>query len=95
MLPWRNESLGSYAVIVSYGVEEFEGGAGEVHTTPLLVSSDDTAYPRRCVSASGLRHVEMAFRDGCARLEKVALAGAHWSEREHWRRVLRNMTGLE
>jgi hypothetical protein len=87
--------LGSYAVIVSSGVEEFEGGTGEVRTTPLLVSSAETAYWRRWVRASGLRQVEMALRDGCARLEKVALAGAHWSWREHWRRVLRNMTRLE
>ena len=89
--------MGSYAVIVSYGgVAEFEGGSGEVRTTPLLVSSEETAYWRRCVRASGLRHVEMALRDGCARLEKDALVGAHWSWREqHWRRVLRNIVGLD
>jgi hypothetical protein len=72
-------------------LEEFEAQAGGLRTTPLLVSSEETAYCRRCDSAKGLRHVEMAVLDGCARLEMVALAGALWSCREHWRRVLRNM----
>jgi hypothetical protein len=71
--------------------EDFEGQAGELRTTPLLVSSEEMAYCRRCARARGLRHVEMAVLDGCVRVVKVALAGALWSWREHWRRVLRSM----
>jgi hypothetical protein len=38
-LPWRNESLASYAVIVSSVAENFESQPGGPRTTPLLVSS--------------------------------------------------------
>jgi hypothetical protein len=72
-------------------VADFEAQPADVHTTPLLVSSEEIAYWRRCASARGLRHVERAVLDGCVRVAKVALAGALWSWREHWRRVLRSM----
>jgi hypothetical protein len=91
VLPCRNESLASYAVIVSHVVENFNARTGEARTTPLFVSSAARAYFRRCESARGRRHVWSAARDGEAdSVERLALDEL-WSFRAHWRRGRRSM----